>query len=199
MPQLPETRHSLLLRLKDQHDSAAWSEFLELYEPWILGWARRRGMQEADAREFCQDLLVRLSSAVAQWRPDARPGGFRAFLLITAKRLAIDFFRRPKHRPQSPGGDELRPALDQLTVEPEWVGQIELDFRRRVFEWAAQRVRERCAANNWLAFQMTCLEGQAPDDVATRLGMSVGQVYVARSRILARLRHEVAQWEASQE
>lgn len=196
MASLPETRNSLLLRLKDQHDTLAWKEFLELYEPWILGWAQRRGMQSADAHEFCQDLLVKLSAAVRNWEPREQSGSFRAWLLLTARRLAIDFFRRPKQRPQSPGGPEFQEAFGNLKVDEELSEQIELDFRRRVFEWAAAKVRSRCTADTWLAFQMTCIEGQTPEDAAQRLGMSVGQVYVARSRTLARLRQEVANWES---
>ena len=196
MASLPETRNSLLLRLKDQQDSLAWSEFLEMYEPWILGWARRRGMQEADACEFCQDLLMKLSTAVRLWEPRHQAGSFRAWLLITARRLAIDFFRKPRQRAQSPGGPEVQEALSRLQADEQLSESIELDFRRRVYEWAAAKVRARCTTDTWLAFQMTCVEGQSPEDTARRLGLSVGQVYVARSRTLARLRQEVASWES---
>ncbi|HRE99434.1 MAG TPA: sigma-70 family RNA polymerase sigma factor [Pirellulaceae bacterium] len=192
MSRLPDTRDSLLVRLRDHDDVAAWHEFVTLYEPWILGWARRRGLQEADARELAQELLVRLSQAVARWRPGSPTGSFRSWLAVTARRLAIDRLTRPGRRPQSPGGSDLHRRLGELEAPTD--DAVELDFRRRLFEWGADRVKARCGEATWSAFRMTCLEGQTPEDAAARLKISIGQVYVARSRVMARLRDEIARW-----
>ena len=89
MPDLPQTRHSLLLRLRD-HSNDAWLEFLEIYEQAIVDYARRRGLQEADARDVSQEVLAAVSHKVEQWQADPAKGKFRGWLFRVARNIAVD-------------------------------------------------------------------------------------------------------------
>jgi RNA polymerase sigma-70 factor (ECF subfamily) len=94
MAPLPPTRHSLLVRLTEPHDSAAWAEFVETYEAPVLRYCRSRGLQESDARDAVQEVLLAVHAAAADWQPTGRPGGFRKWLLRTAHNHCLKSLRK---------------------------------------------------------------------------------------------------------
>lgn len=191
MSPAPDTRASLLLRLS-QADEAAWREFVELYEPLILGFARQRGLQDADARDLCQDVLRALAGAIGRFDPTRGDGTFRGWLTRIARNMVINQVQARQRR--TPGSGDT--ALHQrLAEEPAPEGAdsalFDLELRRRLFRWAAERVRTACSETTWRAFWRTAVDGQSPASVASELGISVGAVYIARSRVIARLREQV--------
>ena len=95
MPSLPDTRYSLLARLVDPADAAAWSEFTSIYEEAVLRYSRNRGLQDADAREVVQHVLLAVHQAIGDWKPTGRPGSFRAWLARTAHRICLSNAARP--------------------------------------------------------------------------------------------------------
>ncbi len=193
MDEPPATRHSLILRLRDAADAVAWREFVELYEPLVYKLACRKGLQDADARDLCQEVLVAVARAVHRWDPEPSRGSFRGWLFRIARNLLVNFLTR-QNQPRGSGATSVQELLEaQPSNDPSATALFEAEYRQRVFQWAAEDIRSEFAPGTWQAFWLTALAGRSPRDVASELGLSVGAVYIARSRILARLRQRVEQ------
>ncbi len=185
---LPDTRISLLHRIADKSDSAAWTDFCAIYEPAIYRIARKYGLQDADAREVSQEVLLRVSRRIENF-DTAKCGRFRAWLSTVARNSTIDLLRR-RPREKTLDRDSQRRFQD--------VPELELDDRlfaveehQAQFRWAAESVRSMETEMNWQAFWRTAVEGLSGQQVAQQLGISVGAVYVARCRTLAKIKRLV--------
>lgn len=197
MAVLPETRSSLLLRLRDAGDVAAWDELLEIYGPLVYRLARGRGLQPADADDLVQEVFGAVARAIAKWLDDPKRGPFRAWLLRIARNSAINLLTRPKRR-----GAGFRSLDDEDVAAPSDAERDEeafdFEYRREVFRWAAAQVQDAVAPKTWRAFWETAVEQRAVPAVAAELEMTEGSVYIARSRVLARLRECVRRREESE-
>ena len=196
MPSLPDTRASLILRLPDAADARAWDDFVAVYAPLVYRLARRHGLQPADSDDLVQEVLSAVARSVEGWlaRPDRGP--FRAWLLRIAKNHAMNALTRHKHRPIGSGGSDMALLLQQQpAANGDADGQFDLEYRRELFRWAADRIREEIADRTWQAFSLSTIEQQPIAAVAKQLEMSVGSVYIARSRVMARLRELVGRYE----
>jgi RNA polymerase sigma factor (sigma-70 family) len=188
----PTTRPSLVLRLRDTADGAAWAEFAELYEPLIYRLARGKGLQDADARDLAQEVLTAVAAAVSRWDPDPAKGRFRAWLFRIARNLLVNFLAAQRRRPQASGSTSVQELLEsQPAADADAAAEFDAEFRRRAFHWASSRVRAEVSDSTWLAFWRTGVDNRPVAEVAEELGLSAGAVYVARSRVLARLRERV--------
>ena len=113
MPLTPTTRASLLLRLRDSEDHEAWVEFVTLYEPIIYRLMRQNGLQDADARDVMQELLLTISRSIDRWEPRAG-GSFRGWLRRVARNLVIHWLKQKGRRPGHPGHADLQSLLNVL-------------------------------------------------------------------------------------
>jgi len=193
MSRSPETRLSLLVRLKDRADQAAWHEFAEIYQPLIYRLARQEGMQHADAEDLTQSVLLAVSKAVVRWEHDPRRARFRTWLNRVAHNAIINALTRGK--PDRGSGDAgLLALLDNLPGEkgPD-SDLLRLEYRREVFRWAAGRIRDEFQPDTWRAFWLSAVDGRDVHEVARQLGKTAGSVYAARSRVVRRIRERVAQ------
>jgi RNA polymerase sigma-70 factor (ECF subfamily) len=191
------TRASLLARLNDPDDRAAWQEFVALYGSLVYGFARQRGLQDADAADLTQEVFLALARAAGRWRYDRQRGSFRGWLYGVTRNQIARFHQRRRLQPIGSGDSSVRERLAEepsssTDAEDLW----EQEFQRQVFRIAAKHVRERFAPATWQAFWRTAVDGASAGAVAGELGMSVGAVYVARSRVLARLTEQVQQMQA---
>ncbi len=196
MPHVPETRASLILRLPSAADAVAWREFVSIYEPFVYRFARRGGLQDADARELVQNVMLAVARAVGRWRPDSNRGKFRTWLFRIARNQLVDVLRKLRKQTNARGGTTMIGMLEQYSTGE---GRVENDLlmshRRELFRWAADRVRPDVALSTWEAFWLTSVDDRPVAEVAGTLGLSIGAVYIARSRVLARLRSVVRDWE----
>ncbi|QEG02216.1 ECF RNA polymerase sigma factor SigE [Stieleria maiorica] len=183
------------MRLRDRDNHLAWSEFLEIYEPVIYRLARRRYLQDADAREIVQEVLLRVAAAIDRFDPTAS-GSFRGWLSQTTRRVVVDRFRRIGDTALPVGGqlDLLAGVVDG--AENPFEVEFDLEHRRQLFRCAAEHLQRELSATSWAAFWRTAVQGHPAQVVASQLGISEGAVYVARCRVLKRIREFVQQREA---
>jgi RNA polymerase sigma-70 factor (ECF subfamily) len=116
MPRVPDTRASLILRLPTKADVAAWREFVELYEPFLHRFARRSGLQEADARELVQDVLLSVVQAVGHWQQDSTRAKFRTWLFRIARNKLIDVLSKRQRQATRIGGSGLLEPKSRRTT-----------------------------------------------------------------------------------
>ena len=181
---IPKTRNSLILRLKEPADAEAWFEFCEIYEPLILRIARSRGLQTADATDLAQDVFVRIAKSVRRWEPDPTKGSFRGWISTIARNLTIDFLRQQDRRPLS-ASDPTLASIKSPCAESDF---YDIEFEKQVFAWAAKRIQASFQPHTWQAFWQTTVEQRPIKEVAESLGLSTGVIYLARSRVIAKLR-----------
>ncbi|MEM7473769.1 MAG: sigma-70 family RNA polymerase sigma factor [Planctomycetota bacterium] len=188
--QFPDTQASLLVKLRSQDDEMAWQEFLAIYQPVIYRIARKRGLQDADAQDLAQNVLVSVAGAIESWEP--RDGTrFRNWLRKIASNAILKALTRgPKDQGQ--GGTAAIENLNEYAVgEEELERDVQLERDREVYLRAAKMVRSEVNSATWQVFQMAVVEGVPIEKVALNLGKSVGAAYAARGRVMKRLQAAV--------
>ena len=188
----PETRESLLARLPNHADSAAWEEFVQLYEPLIYGIGRRHGLQPMDASDLVQDVLIAVADSIGRFEPDEQRGRFRSWLFRVARNQALARLRTLRRQNQRTAGGDAESIVDVGQINAlnstSLDSEFDVAFRRRAFRWAARRVRQSVKEQTWEAFSKTAIECRTPQEVADELGVDVGTIYLARSRVMSRLK-----------
>ncbi len=187
----PETRASLILRLQDAADGAAWDEFAEIYAPVVFRSARKQGLQAADADDLVQEVLSAVARSVTEWLERDDRGAFRTWLFRIARNTAIDFLTRRKHRPWSEGGNAAAGKLAEVAAAGSVSNDFDMEYRREIFLRASESVRKQVSETTWQAFHKTSVLRQSIEQVAQQLGMSPGSIYIARSRVMKRLQRLV--------
>src|SRR5207248_3139717 len=108
----PQTRSSLIARLKDAHDHEAWLEFTAIYEPLLKRLLRGQGLQDADALDACQQVLIAVAKDVERWKPDGQEASFRRWLFRIARNRALKQLARRSREPPGDGGSAAQRALE---------------------------------------------------------------------------------------
>lgn len=192
---LPTTRVSLLTRLRHQpSDQAGWDEFVERYGRHIYRWCRQWKLQDADAEDLTQSILLKLTQKLRAFAYDPSRS-FRSWLKTVAHHAWRDFEdsrRRGQQAVSDSGGQELMLALE---ARDDLVQRLEEAFDLELLEVAKIRVRLRVAPQTWEAFRLTALEGLPVAEVAARVGLKVAMVYVAKSKVQRMLREEIGKLE----
>ncbi len=189
----PQTRASLLVRVRNPADQAAWHEFVEIYWPVIHRLARRRGLQAADADDLAQQVLLSVARTIEQRPHDHGRAKFRTWLTTVVHHAALSALARTK--PDRAGGGDLQGPHVQNAPQREPNSQLlALEVRREVFRWAARQIEEEFQPDTWQAFWRTAVDDRDCEAVARELGKSVGSVYAARSRVMKRLQEKVQEY-----
>ena len=187
----PQTRASLLVQLRDGTNHAAWQEFIKLYGPVVYGFARKRGLQDADAADLMQEVMRSVSAAIGRLDYDRNQGTFRGWLFTITRNKIFTFLSARRIRPQGSGDTTTNRLLEQHADGEDGSQAWELEYQRRVAALAMERVKGEFQESTWRAFWLTAVEGRAVGDVTRQVGLSAGAIYVAKSRVLARLKEEV--------
>lgn len=179
------TRPSLLLRVRSGSDQSAWHEFVEIYGPMIFGFCRFRKLQESDASDVTQDVMVRLSKAMPSFEYQPQLGRFRDWLgKVVYRELLRHWNKEKKHEAAEPM-DNLVTA--DAASDSDWVDFFQSEILRLSFE----RIRGEFEPETVQIFELAWSEDLPATEVAQKLNTSVDKVYVAKSRVLKRLRQEV--------
>lgn len=187
----PETRITLIQRLQHGGDEAAWEEFVAMYRPVIVGMALRKQLQPADAEDLAQQVLLAVSRNIDKWKQDRARARFRTWLQTVIRNTTINALTR-KPRDQASGGTT---AVQQLNQQPDREDSLWFDteWRRETLRWAAAQVREEFESATWVAFWETAIEGTSASEAALKCGKSVGAVYIARTRVMQRIKQKIAE------
>lgn len=182
-----DTRQSLLRRAQSG-EASAWKDLTELYRPLILGWLSRQGVQARDLEDLSQEVLLTVVKHLPEFQHSGRRGAFRSWLRTIVCSRTTDYWRTVEAHPEA----NSEAAILQDLADPEsklnrqwdeehdhYVIQCLLDLVEREFEPVTLR-----------AFRLLALEGVSGAKAADELGLSVSAVYVAKSRVLQRIRQE---------
>ncbi len=195
MDDVPDTRDSLLIRIADPCDQGAWEQFARIYRPVVYNVARMRGLQDADAQDVAQQVLIAVARALPTWERRDESTRFRHWLCRIARNAAVNMLTR-QPRDRAVGGDDIRAEVQvDNKLDGGLDSQLEREYRRQLFRKAAERVRSRADAITWQAFAITMIDGLSIPDAAAQLNRSEAVIYAARSRIIRRLRDAVKQLE----
>lgn len=187
----PSTRISLLLRIRNPGDRIAWSQFVELYAPLIHRYGIRHGLQDADAADLAQETLRCVARSAGSFAYDPARGSFRGWLLTTTRNELRKLVARAARQPAGTGDSDVKSLLDQQPDDADEEERWRQEYRRTLFQWAARRIQPDFRTATWEAFWRTAVIGQDVEQVAKELGLTPGAVYVARSRVTARIRQEI--------
>jgi RNA polymerase sigma factor (sigma-70 family) len=196
--EFPETRDSLLVQVRSPANREAWDQFALIYRPVIYRLARQRGLQDADAQDLAQQVLMAVASAIGSYEKSNESVRFRHWLRRVARNAIVNALsRRPQDR--AAGGSSVQELLlEQPSVDRQSDAEIELEYRRELYLRAAKMVRGDIEPETWRAFELTVIEGRSIDAAAGQLDKPVGTIYAARSRIMRRLREAVRELERSE-
>jgi RNA polymerase sigma-70 factor (ECF subfamily) len=177
-----------LVGLKDRQ-SDAWRRLLRLYGPVVYGWCKGNGLQATDAEDVVQEVFRTVLMRIGDFRRE-RPGDtFRGWLWTITRFKIGDHLRRRASQPRAAGGSEARDELEQLPADMvSESSEVSPGVTRGLYRRALELIRGEFEEVSWQAFWRVVGESQRPADVAAELGISLNAVYLAKSRILRRLR-----------
>lgn len=198
MTEFPETHESLLLQVRSPENREAWDQFTLIYQPVIYRLARHRGLQDADAQDLAQQVLMAVASTIGTWEKTNELVRFRHWLRRVARNAILNALSR-QPRDRAAGGSSVQELLmEQPNADLESKAQIELEYRREIYLRAARTVRGDIAPETWRAFEVTVIENRSIDEAAVELNKPIGTIYAARSRIMRRLREAVRELEKAE-
>lgn len=195
MPELPPTPQSLIARLKNCNDSGtSWEEFVAIYGPIIIGFLRAKGLQDADARDVTQDSFRAVARSIQGFDPAPEKGRFRNWLFVIVRNKLTDHRRKQKCETQGAGDSDAQFKLENIPDDSDqqlW----DVAYKQRLLNWAAEQIKDEFSSTTWEAFWMTSVDVKSASEVAKMLEMTVSNVYVCKSRVIARLKDKVAKIE----
>jgi RNA polymerase sigma-70 factor (ECF subfamily) len=191
---VPTTCPTLLARLRhDPSNEAAWDEFVEQYGRHIYRWCRQWRLQDADAEDVAQEILLKLARKLRVFAYDPE-SSFRGWLKTVAHHAWRDFVDG-RERAGRTGDEHIRELLESVEARDDLIAKLEEAFDFELLEAAKVQVRLRVAPHTWEAFRLVAIEGLPAAEVASKVHMQVAMVYVARSKVQKMLQEEIKKLE----
>src|SRR5262245_29525071 len=185
-----ETRQSLLLRARTGLPDA-WNDLTDLYRPLIIGWLNRQGVAAGDLDDLCQDVLLSVVKHLPSFEHSGRRGAFRAWLRTIVCNRTVDYWRAADGAAKAGGGSGAAAVLQQIEdPDGDLNRQWDEEHDRYVLQCLLDLVEREFEPTTVRAFRRLALDGASGAEVAGELGLSVAAVYVAKSRVLQRIRQE---------
>lgn len=182
------TQPSLLVRIRDARDAAAWRQFVEIYAPLIYGFLRKHGLQDADAADVAQDVLRTVAQSIGRWNYDQQRGTFRGWLLsVVHSRLTDHHRRQQRHNAAVHAAADVVQYANDCHSSAEW----DRDYERQLFHAAASQIRGDFSDSSWQAFWLAAVDGKPAQDIAATLNITPAAVYLAKARVMARIRQQL--------
>lgn len=195
---LPTTHVTLLARLRhDPSDQASWDEFVERYGRHIYRWCRQWKLQHVDAEDVTQTILLKLTQKLSAFAYDPARS-FRGWLKTVAHHAWRDFEDGRRVRLPAVGDSDIHERMLTVEARDDLVQRLDEAFDLELLDAATTRVRLRVAPHTWDAFRLATLQGLPVAEVAARVGLQVGMVYVAKSKVQKLLREEIRKLEEGQ-
>ena len=183
------TSHSLLDQVRRGPDGLAWQRWHAIYEPLIVGWLRKHHLVPADRDDIVQDVLTVVVRRVPEFEHNGRVGAFRNWL----KTITINCLREHWKQRDHPLRAAANKTLDDWADDHGSLSQMwDLEHDRHLVQKLLTLLQPEFAADTWQAFQRVVINGEQAADVAKTLGITLNAVYIAKSRVLTRLRQEAA-------
>ncbi len=184
-----DTPQSLLRELRDNPSDQVWQRLVHAYDSLFRVWLRSQGVSEEDCDDLVQEILLVMMRKLPEFKHAGTPGAFRAWAKRVAVNCARNFWKAKGRVPVAQGGSGFLEHLNQLgdstsELSREWDRQHE----RVVVQRLLDHIREDAAPQMWEAFSQHVVNGRSAGEVADTLGVTTGYVYLAKSRILSRLR-----------
>lgn len=191
---MPEpTSLSRLQRMSVGGDTPDWRRFVDVYEPFLRNWLRRKELPSQDADDLVQNILAVVVRRVKDFEHNGRPGAFRNWLKTIAVFCLKEHWRSQKTTPAGVGGSDMQTLLQELaTPNSQASRQWDEDHDRHVMRKLLEKLRDEFEPRTWLAFERFALQSRSAAEVAQELGISANAVFIAKSRVLTRLRRESA-------
>ncbi|QEG00779.1 RNA polymerase sigma factor SigD [Stieleria maiorica] len=183
------TSVSLLQRLRDSADEAAWQRFCDLYSPIIRGWLIRRGLNQNDADDVQQSVMEKLAEKLPAFEHNGNTGAFRLWLKnVVANRLTVAW-REKQRLGQGAGSEQVGEMAKQLADPNSQLSQLwDQEYQQRLCERLLSLAEPDFSPQTMSAFRMVFLENRKAKEVGEELGLTANAVRIAQSRVLSRLR-----------
>jgi RNA polymerase sigma-70 factor (ECF subfamily) len=187
------TSLSLLGRLRTTPVDSDWMRFMGVYEPLLRGWLRRKEVLGHDSDDLVQNVLAVVVRRMADFEHNGRPGAFRTWLRTITLNCLREYWRDKKTSPPGIGGSNVQSLIAELEDPNSQLSQFwNQEHDRQVMRKLLEDLKPEFESRTWKAFDLFALQAIPAADVAKELGISPNAVFIAKSRVLARLRQESA-------
>ena len=184
-----ETSLSLLDQLGKESDEASWDRLCEVYSPLLHGWLRRYDVQDADADDLIQDVLMVVMRELQNFQHNQQTGAFRSWLRRILVNRLQNFWRKRGHGDAAEGGSDLARRLNEFEDPNSQLSQIwDRQHDRHLTRKLLDLVEPHFTETTRTAFRRLVLAGAKADEVAAELDLSLNAVFTAKSRVLRELR-----------
>ncbi len=184
-----ETSLSLLDTLRTAPDDDVWSRMVQIYAPLIRSWLARQSVDPTDVDDVVQDVFAVVLRRLPEFDRQPRTGAFRAWLKTITIHCLNDYWRSPRTRRSATGGSEWQQSLQELADPESGLSKLwNVEHDRHVTEYLLRVVEGMFEPATWTAFKRLSIEGIPAQAVAAELGVTVNAIYIAKSRVLAKLR-----------
>ena len=198
------TRQSLLQRLKRWDDQESWRDFFDLYSGLLYSTAIRAGLNDSEAQDVVQDTIILVSKKMETFKYDPAVDSFKGWLLyLTRKRIAMEYRKRARGRPQQTSADIKKQKAEVEALPDPAVPGLEKvwdeEWHQTMWDAAIAQVKKQVALKQFQMFDLYVVKERPAREVAQALGVAVAQVYLAKHRVSALVKHELLQLKAKLE